>query len=179
MGSQGQIYVVYGVQLDAKCEWEAAPNTNPVIYSINGHTLCDDEDFMGRLNDGTDPLPAGVSQIEFYNGIPSAYYGASDLKSPELVMQVLGHSGEYGQGNMGARHFTKGFGGKIGEIGKALVGFVVASEAYITRASELPPMNKIEATAPRLIGEIERKLGVAVKPSELGLHLFLESMNGL
>lgn len=182
MGSQGDIYLIYGVRVEAKCEWEAGKGRNPVIYSINGHTLCDDEDFMGFLED-----PRGEAHyLDCYGkkvtGYPEepieylSYPNGWDLSDAELSMVVLGHSGEH-DGDMGALHFAKGLGRKTGKKGEALVGFTVAHECYLNSATECPPMDKIKEVGPRLISEIKDKLGLTVSPEDLRLHLLFDSRN--
>lgn len=187
MGCQGEIYVIYGATVEAKVAWEAGVEKNPVVYSVNGHTLCDDEDFMGYQEEPDDepfttsdgkPVPEGCPKIEFFNGVPTNFYGAADLSKVELTFVVLAHSSEYGHGNMGARHFAEGFGRKVGAVGKALVGFPVCNESYINHASPCPPMDDIKALAPKLIAEIKEKLGLDVSPSDLRLHLHFDSLNG-
>jgi hypothetical protein len=179
MGCQGEIYVVYGVQVEAKVEWEAGRDKNPVVYSINGHTLCDEEDLMGLLRESPEEAPKGCpSKIEFYNGVPTEYYGASDMPKTKLVMRVLGHSGEYGNGDMGARHFSDGLGKKVGCTGSALIGYVAGCESYWNSASEIADISQIHAQAPRLIAEIKEKLGLDIDESQLGLHLLFDSLNG-
>lgn len=188
MGCQGEIYVIYGAQVEAKCEWEAGEEKNPVVYSVNGHMVCDDEDFMGYQEDPDDepfttsdgkPVPDGCPKIEFYNGPTGGPgYGASDMSKAELCVVILGHSGEYGTGDMGARHFSEGFGRKVGALGKALIGFVVCNESYITHASECPSMDEIKASGPRLLREIKEKFGLALSLADFRLHLYFDSLNG-
>jgi len=74
MGCQGEIYAIYGIIVKAEIEQE--DGENPVIYSVNGHTLCDD-----------------YEDAEFYNGIPDEYYGTSDLSKLKLVSTILGQEG--------------------------------------------------------------------------------------
>ena len=188
MGCQGEIYVIYGLKTTAKCEWEAGSERNPVVYSINGHTLCDDEDLIEYLADPDDepfedsegrPIPAGCPKIEFWSGIPTSGYGAADMDKAKLCMTVLGHSGEYGSGDMGARHFAEGFGSKVGSSGEALIGFVVCNESYITHAQACPPVDEISATGPRLLHEIQEKLGLTAALTDLRLYLYFDSLNGL
>ena len=163
MGCQGEIYVIYGVQVEARCEWEASPEGNPVVYSINGHTLSSEED----------ELEGYEGEIEFYNGVPTSSYGAADMKKAKLIMRVIGHSDW-----MGARHFCDGFGKCVGQTGKALVGYVVGNECYLDHASELPSGPEIIAQVPRLIAEIKEKLGLDIKESALKAHLLFDSLNG-
>lgn len=175
MGCQGEVYVVYGVQVPAKVEW-ARSDRNPVVYSINGHTLCDDEDLMGLIKEDPEEKPKGCpDEIEFYNGVPTCYYGASDMKKMELVMRVMGHSGEYGHGDMGSRHFGDSLSDRKG---KALVGYVAGCESYWNNASEIANVEDIQAQAPRLIAEIKEKLGLDIDETELGLHLLFDGLNG-
>jgi hypothetical protein len=179
------MYVIYGVQIEAKVEWEAGEDKNPVVYSINGHTLCDDEDFMGNLEDMADDPDVIVApgaekfvDIEFYNGVPTEYHGANDMKKAKFIMRVLGHSGQYGCGDMGARHFTEGFGKKVGKKGKALIGYVAGCQSYWNGAEEIAPVDQIHTQATRLIAEIKEKLGLEIKKEQLGLHLLFDSLNG-
>lgn len=165
MGCQGEIYVIYGVQVDAKCEWEAKPEENPVVYSINGHTVCDDKDRAEEAGYG--------GEVEFYNGVPTVGYGANDMSKARLVMRVLGHSDW-----TGARQFCEGFGASVGKTGKALVGYVVGNESYTDSAVELPPGTEIVAQAPRLVDEIRTRLGLEINESDLRAHLLFDSING-
>lgn len=151
MGCQGEIYVVYGVEVDAKVDFKKGSDRNPVMYSINGHTLCDDD------------MDEDYEEAEFYNGIQGPAYGAADLtKKLELTTRVLGH------GEDGSRHFD----------GKALVGYGVGNACYIDGSTPLPSMDEIKTLAPQLVAEIEEKLGLNVDPSQLGLHLLFDSLNG-
>jgi hypothetical protein len=172
MGSQGEIYVVYGVVVETKVLYEPKADENPVIYSINGHGVFDEDDEVGVL----DQI---AFEVEHYNGIPTQFYGPSVMDDTELVIRVLGHSRRYGGGDMGARHVTEGFGSNVGKMGKALVGYVACCECYINGASKLPLMWEIEAEGPRLVSEIKEKLGLDIKIEELGLHLLFDAMQGI
>jgi hypothetical protein len=153
MGCQGEIYVIYGVEVDAKLERQVKRDENPVLYSINGHMLYDDN--MGDF----------AEDAELYNGVQGPGYGAADLtKKLELTTRVLGHSSW-----MGSRHFD----------GKALVGYGVGNECYMDSSSPLPPMDDIKALAPKLVAEIKKKLGLDINPDQLRLHLLFDSLNGM
>lgn len=156
MGCQGEIYVVYGVEVDAKVERQVDENRGrdpEVLYSINGHMLYDDN--IGDFAEDT----------EFYNGIQGPGYGAADLtKKLKLTTRVLGHSSW-----MGSRHFD----------GKCLVGYGVGNECYTDKSSPLPPMDDIKALAPQLVAEIKKKLGLDIDPKQLRLHLLFDSLNGM
>lgn len=166
MGCQGEVYVVYGVKVDGKCEWEAAAEENPVVYSVNGHMLCDDAE--GAKDEGFE------HEIEFYNGVPTSGYGAADMNKAKLTLRVLGHSDW-----MGARHATEGFGKSVGKKCNVLVGYVVGNECYIDSASELPKGDDILRQVPRLLTEIKEKLGLDIKPAQLGAYLLFDSINGM
>lgn len=166
MGCQGEIYVVYGVKVEGKCEWEAAKEENPVVYSVNGRMLCDDED--QAKEEGFE------GEIAFYNGIPTGRYGAADMSKAKLALRVLGHSSW-----MGARHATEGFGKSVGKTCQVLVGYVVGNECYSDSATPLPPGSDIVAQAARLITEIKERLGLDVKPEHLGAFLLFDYINGM
>lgn len=145
MGCQGEIYNVLGVEVPAKIHRKKGEN---VWYNINGFVVGDDYE----------------DDYDFYNGIPTNCYGASDFKKLELVTRVIGHSSW-----MGDRHFED----------KALVGVVVCNEAYIDRAAELPPMDQIEAVKPRVVKLINEKLSLDIKEEDLKLFLVFDSLNGM
>jgi len=161
MGCQGEIYNVYGVQLDAEVLWEKSPDQNPVIYGINGKAFTDEVDDIEVL----DRLAFEVSEAHLYG--PG--YGAADLsKELKLSIRFMGHNDSSGM-NMGSRHFN----------GKALVGFTVCNESYTDKASALPPLGQIMELGPRLIEMIKKELDVEVKESDLGLHLLFDFINGM
>ena len=170
MGTQGEIYVVYGLEVDATVLYEPGEDQNPVVYGINGRAFCDDEDELPVLD-------RMVHTEVKYAGISSCGYGALDLKKAELSVRPLGHSGEH-CGDMGARHFGDGLGNKIGKKGKALVGYAVCNESYMGKSSALPAMNQIVTLNDKLIAEIKEKLGLDIDPSELGLHLMFDWLQG-
>jgi hypothetical protein len=161
MGCQGEIYNVYGVQLEAKVLWEKGKDQNPVIYGINGKGFTEDVDEIGVL----DKLAFEVQEAHLYGDV----YGAADLgKKQKLSIRFMGHNSESGM-NMGSRHFN----------GKALVGFTVCNESYTDKASALPPLGQIMELGPRLIEAIKEELDVEVKESDLGLHLLFDFINGM
>jgi len=49
MGTQGEIYVVYGLQVEAKVLYARGGYRNPVVYGVNGRAFSDDEDKMPVL----------------------------------------------------------------------------------------------------------------------------------
>jgi len=156
MGTQGEIYAVYGAVVEASVGYQPGKDQNPVIYLINGHGVCDDEDGAVSVLDKL------AFEVDAYNGITS-YYGESDLKDPKLCVRVLGHTS-----SMGSRHFD----------GKALVGYVVCNESYMASASPCPPMDKIKALGKRLVDEIREKLGLDIDTNELRLHLMFDWLQG-
>jgi hypothetical protein len=176
MGTQGEIYVVYGLKVEASVYWEKENERNPVIYQVGDKGFCDDEDFINSDDGVLDKLALGGIH---YAGIRHNGYGALDPMKQELSVRILGHSGEYG-GNMGARHFHKEVGNKssIGKRGKALVGYAVSNASYMNGAEPVAPMDDIKAAAPKLIAEIKEKLGLDVDESQLGLHLVFDWLQG-
>ena len=165
MGSQGEIYVVYGLQVEAKVLYERGENKNPVVYGINGRAFTDDED---RL-----PVLERLTHLEVsYAGIYSKGYGALDPMVQQLSVRPLGHSGVHG-GNMGSRHFSDGSG-----VGKALVGYAVSNVAYWNTSEPCASMDDIKASGPKLIAEIKEKLDLDVDETQLGLHLVFDWLQG-
>lgn len=165
MGTQGEIYVVYGLNVDA--EFISAPNgkeCNPVLYKVGSRAFCDDEDLINGAEAILDKLAYDGLH---YMGIHSKGYGALDPDKQELSVRVLGHSGEH-SGNMGSRHFD----------GKALVGYAVSNASYMNGAEPVASIEKIQAVTPRLIADIEEKLGLIVRESDLGLHLVFDWLQG-
>jgi len=156
MGCQGDIYAVYGVVVEAKVDREEGEDINPVMYSINGHTVCDED------------MNEDYADAEFRNGVDGPGYGAADLTKPlGLTTRILGHSAEHTYMKMGSRHFD----------GDALVGYAVCDECYINGAAELPPMDDIAALGPKLVKEIKEKLGLEISLEQLRLHLLFDSLN--
>lgn len=174
MGTQGEIYVVYGVEVPATVIWEKAPEENPVIYKVGDRAFCDDEDFINGDE-------AVLDKIAFeglhYAGIQSKGYGALDPSKQELSVFIKGHSGEF-SGNMGARHFCDGFGASVGKTGKALVGYAVSNASYMNSSEPVASLDKIEAVSQKLVTDINEKLGLEIKVSELGLHLVFDWLQG-
>jgi len=161
MGCQGEIYTIYGAQVDAEVLYEKAPDTCPVIYGINGRGFTRDLEEVNVL----DKLAFEVSECY----VAGLGYGAADLSEAlELSIRFLGHSPSYSMG-MGSRHFE----------GKALVGFAVCNESYLDKASALPPLGQIMELGPRLIEAIKEKTGLELKEKDLGLHLLFDSINGM
>ncbi len=153
MGCQGDIYVIYGIEADCKVLWEAGEDQNPVIYSVNGHTISDAENL---------PVLIEMAQpIEFYNGVQGCPYGpidCADHSKRKLTTRVLGHSPDYTSMNMGSRHFK----------GKCLVGYAVGNSCYINASTPLPSMDDIKSLTPGLIAQIKEKLGLDVSADALG-----------
>lgn len=176
MGTQGDIYVVFGVELPAEVVYERAFEENPVIYQVGSAYFCDDEDFLNGAEGVLENLAFEGVQ---YAGIQATGYGALDPSKQKLSVRPLGHSGQY-SGNMGARHFHPGWGGSttVGKQGLALVGYAVSQASYMNKSSPVAPMDQILAVTPKLIAEIKETLGVDVKESELGLHLMFDWLQG-
>lgn len=178
MGTQGEIFVVYGVELPAKVVYEASYEENPVIYQVGESYFCDDEDFLNGAEGVLENLAFDGVQ---HAGIQSSGYGALDPNNQKLSVRPNGHSGEFG-GNMGARHFVErnDFTSEshVGGQGKALVGYAVSNASYMNRYESVAPMDKIKEVGPKLIAEIKEKLGVDVEESQLGLHLVFDWLQG-
>ena len=171
MGTQGEIYVVYGLQVEAKVLYARGGYRNPVVYGVNGRAFSDDEDKT--------PVLERLTHLSMgYAGIQTNGYGALDPAEQELSVRPMGHSGEHG-GNMGARHFVEGHhANQTGEAGKALVGYAVCNASYWNSAEPCASMEQIKAVAPKLIADISKKLGLDVKESDLGLHLMFDWLQG-
>ena len=169
MGTQGEIYVVYGLEVEATVLYEPGEDQNPVVYGVNDRAYCDDD--MAEIP-VLDRMVHGEMRM---SGI--AGYGTADPDKVELSVRPLGHSGRHG-GDMGARHFGEGLGTKIGKKGKALVGYAICNESYMSSSSALPAMDQIVTLNDKLIAEIKEKLGLDIDPSELGLHLMFDWLQG-
>ena len=99
-------------------------------------------------------------KADFIQGIPTQEI---NLESPELVVRILGHDLE-----MKGHHFGTALGDRIGE---ALIGYPIANESYIARATELPTTHIIEGLKPRLIQDIKKQFEYSVKETDLKLYL--------
>ena len=164
MGTQGEMYVVYGVTVPAEVLWEKGHDQNPVIYKVGNKAYCDDDEVVDGDEFILDKLAyEGMKHA----GVGVKGYGELDLDEQELCVRVLGHSGKHG-GDMGSRHFES----------KALVGYPVCNAAYWNSAEPCPPMDKIKAIGPRLIADIKETLGLEIQESELRLHLLFDWLQG-
>lgn len=153
MGSQGSMYVIYGIV--TKCKVEKGPKDDgygdwypSVLYSVNGHTVTNEID--------------DYPEAELETGVH--FSGTSKINKSKLSIEPLGYNGDY----QGLRHFEN----------KALIGYTVCAEYYIAHASALPAMENILKLRPKLIAEIKEKLDIDVLPGALRLHLLFDSLNG-
>jgi hypothetical protein len=166
VGCQGDVYVVYGVQIPASIVWEHKKGRDgedsAVIYCVNGHNVATDE---WKIEHYQDEHPdEKIPTIAFYTEFHGPGYGANAMDTAKLSISILGDNAL----GMGTHHFKE----------KALIGYVVANECYVGEASECPRMNEIEAQTKRLIADIRDKLKLSVQPSDLRLHLYFDSLNG-
>lgn len=135
------------------------------IYNILGLELpaeCVEKDRIYRVNGktvNTDPM--SDSKTDFEEGVPTE---GINLKKPSLVIRLLGYTDFLDM---------KGDGFE----GKALVGYALANESYLARATELPKQEEIERLKPRLIKDISAKLGYTAKESDLKIYLLFDSLN--
>jgi hypothetical protein len=143
MGSQGEIYNILGLKLPAEIV------EKDKIYLVNGKTIAADED--------------QETDTDFVNVIPTA---PVDLKNPNLVTRILGHSYEDW---LKGEHFR----------GQALVGYVVANEHYLDCATQLPQRDIIEGLRPRLIKDLKEKLDYDAKPDQLELYLMFDLIQSI
>lgn len=128
------------------------------IHEIKGPSDWDDPiiyDINGRLVASGDAM--GVA---FWAGIPTS---AVDLANPKLAIRILGHTLD-----QGSRHFT----------GEALLGYVVANESYLGRATPLPTGAEIVALAPKLISKLSEAFGLEIGNKDLKMFLIFDSLNG-
>lgn len=162
MGCQGEIYVVYGVQVPAKIVFDEGneEDDDVIVYEINGLTVAPDE-YKIEEYEGKKPLPKIDLYEEFYG---PGYGKPDDMDKVKLSIIVLGDN-VFG---MGSRHFKE----------KALLGYVVGNESYCGSAVELPAISDIEAQSARLIRDIAEKVKLNVQPSDLRLHLYFSFLNG-
>jgi adenylate cyclase class IV len=119
------------------------------VYQINGKTVAANED----IADATD----------FVNVIPTQDI---DLRDPTLVVRILGHSKT---DLLKGRHFK----------GKAIVGYPIANESYIDKATRLPEEDQIEALKPRLKAELKERLDLEVELDQIGTYLVFDWINGM
>ena len=118
------------------------------LYEVNGKTVSADE--------------SNETLTDLINVIPTE---PIDLTTPNLVVRILGHNNaDWLKG----RHFE----------GEALIGYVIANESYIDRATELPPHRSIEKLKPLLIKDIKKKFGYKARIDELKIYLLFDSING-
>jgi len=173
MGTQGEIYIVYGLEVEATVLYARGEDRNPVVYGINGRAFTDDEDKL--------PVLERLTHLQVsYAGIQSSGYGALDPAEQTLSVRPLGHSGEFG-GGMAARHFIRDCdrGDQTGKKGKALVGYAVCNASYVNGSEACAPIKQIQEEAPRLIADIKETLGLDVEESQLGLHLVFDWLQGM
>lgn len=150
MGTQGEIYNIYGIvhpaEIHSRNGKDDRGHDSPVVYAVNGKLVSHDEEAEDI------DIEAGV-----FDNLHSSKRG-----SPELSVRILGH--DTGEMAMGSRHFD----------GKALIGYVVGNESYTSKASPLLPLKDIQALAPKLVKDIKATFGIEARESDLQLFLLYD-----
>lgn len=101
--------------------------------------------------------------------VDAKYYGKADIEDgfgaksniikPELHVKILGVDHELG---------------KLSEDIEALMGYAIANESYIAKATALPKQEEIEKLKPQLVKDIKARFGLNIKLSDLEIFLLYE-----
>lgn len=120
------------------------------LYSVNGKTVATVEEYRGRA--------------DFFHGTNAQLGGLDvDLKDPFFNVWLLGYGGD-----LKGRHFQR----------EALVGYTIADECYIHRATALPSFEVINKLKSRLVKDLKKRLDLDVELSRLEVFLLFDYMQG-
>ena len=89
MGCQGEVYVVYGVQVPASLVWERGEEGDQaIIYCINGHNVSTDEYMIDDYKE--DHPDETIPEIAFYTEFHGPGHGAAKMDEAKLSISILG-----------------------------------------------------------------------------------------
>ena len=142
------------------------------IYNVLGIKLSEDQFEWHEKEEGDVFEVNGVSigritsDVDIWEGMKSCY-NVPDL-SQDLELSVSITDGQY------CREFFDAYGDP-----SVLIGIVLAHEIYSFKESELPPIEDIEKCKPRVCELINNTFKLGLRPEELKIYLYWESVNGL